>query len=423
MKETKDGSGNKTLEYRAEDIVDFAWTAWPGYSVFTDMWKNVKITLLLPGDRKDQVDRQLQAVKNALEYFSANVGPYPWPYVNVVDPPAQGSGAGGMEYTTMFTSESAAGMPSFVHLPEMVTIHEFGHAYFMGILESNEFEEPWLDEGVNTYWENRIVDHYYGSSSGMLDLPWLKVSDSEVTRLNYVRSGSRQASTNKPYSWQFPHGTYDMMSYSKAGVVLRTLMGIIGEETMNEIFREYYRRWAFKHPSGQDLIDVANEVNTKMNGDKFGPDLNWFFSQTLFGTGICDYRVSALINNPIRSSSDSLKQNVKKHKPSYLSDSTYNSKAELERIGDVMLPVEVLVHFSDGHEVKEKWNGQSRTKDFSYTGKFKLEWAKIDPDYRIAMDVNYINNSKTIKPDRVPERRMTDKFISFLQFFMNFISL
>ncbi len=424
IKETDDGSGSKTLEYRAEDIVDFAWTAWPGYSVFTDQWNNVTISLLLPGDRADQVERQMQALKNALEYFSENVGPYPWPYVTIVDPPSQGSGAGGMEYTTMFTSESSAGMPSFIHMPEMVTIHEFGHAYFMGILGSNEFEEPWLDEGVNTYWENRIVDHYYGASSGVLNLPWLKISDSELTRLNYVRSGSRQVSSNKPYSWQYPHGTYDMMSYSKAAVVLSTLSGITGEETMNEIFREYYRRWAFKHPSGQDLIDVVNDVNARINGNKFGPDLNWYFSQTLFGTGICDYRVSGLINNkPLRESADSLAKDAGGHISSYLSDSTYNSTVQLERIGDIMLPVEVLVHFSDGHEVTETWDGKGRSKDFDYNGKFKVDWAKIDPDYKITMDVNYINNSKTFEPDRIPERRMTDKLISFIQFFMNIISL
>ena len=149
----------KLLTYRAEDIVDFAWTAWPGYAVFTDQWKHVKITLLLPHERIDQVERQFTAVKNALEYLEKNVGPYPWPHLTFVDPPAKGEGAGGMEYTTLFTSMSFTGVPAFLHLPEMVTIHEFGHAYFMGILASNEFEEPWLDEGVNQFWE----DQNYGS--------------------------------------------------------------------------------------------------------------------------------------------------------------------------------------------------------------------------------------------------------------------
>jgi hypothetical protein len=192
--------GRKTLTYRAEDIVDFAWTAWPGYAVYSDQWKNVKITLLSPPERKNQVIRQFQAVKNALEYLDTNVGPYPWPHLTFVDPPAKGAGAGGMEYTTLFTSESFYAVPGFLHLPEMVTIHEFGHAYFMGILASNEFEEPWLDEGVNTFWEDRIVDNYYGKKSGLIDNALFQLADRSLSRLSYVGSESRQASTNSEYS-------------------------------------------------------------------------------------------------------------------------------------------------------------------------------------------------------------------------------
>jgi aminopeptidase N len=121
---------------------DFAWTAWPGYAVFTDQWENVKITLLLPKDRNEQAERQFTAVKHAMEYYAKNVGPYPWPYLTIVDPPANGAKAGGMEYTTLFATSSSYMMPEFLHYPEMVTIHEFGHEYFMGILASNEFEEP-----------------------------------------------------------------------------------------------------------------------------------------------------------------------------------------------------------------------------------------------------------------------------------------
>ena len=421
LNETDAGDGYKTLKYRAEDIVDFAWTAWPGYSVFTDQWGNVKITLLLPVEREDQVKRQLQAVKNALEYFTRNVGPYPWPYLTFIDPPAIGGGAGGMEYTTLFTSDSFTGIPGFLHYPEMVTIHELGHAYFMGIMASNEFEEPWLDEGVNTFWEGRIVDNYYGENSGLLDHPFLKISDISSARISYVVSSQRQAASNVEYSWNYPHGTYGMMSYSKAGVILHTLMGIVGEETMNEIFREYYRKWAFNHPSGKDFINVVSEVIKRKYGEKFGKDMNWFFDETLYGTGICDYKVSDIHNDKLESlqqdstSSDSVKVSLSD------SDPVYKSVVELERAGEIVLPVDVLIHFNNGDEVKESWDGKSRFKDFLYVDNRKIEWVKIDPEFKIKLDVNYINNSMTLTPDWVPVRRITDKLISFIQFFLNII--
>lgn len=417
------GDDEKIITCRAEDIVDFAWTAWPSYSVFTDQWKHVKITLLLPPERKKQAGRQLTSVKNALEYLEKNVGPYPWPHLTFVDPPSKGDGAGGMEYTTLFTSASFKGVPSYLHLPEMVTIHEFGHAYFMGILASNEFEEPWLDEGVNQFWESRIMDNYYGINSSIIDHPLLEISDQSIARSSYVHSVSRQAVTNAEFSWNYPHGTYGMMSYYKTAICLRTLMGIIGEETINEVFREYYRKWAFKHPSGRDFIDVVNEVVRKSYGNKFGPDMNWFFDQTLFGSGILDYKVVAISNKRIQEPDYKQGTMVLAAKSKTESDSLYNAVVELEREGEVMLPVEVLVHFKNGKEVMESWDGKSRFKDYNYTGNGMVQWVKIDPEYKIVMDVNYINNSRTLEPDMIPVRRLTDKFTIILQFLISTISL
>jgi hypothetical protein len=425
LEEKEVEGGRKTIITRAEDIVDYAWTAWPGYAVYTDQWQHVKITLLLPKERIHQVSRQLTSVKYALEYLAEKVGPFPYTHLTFVDPPAKGGGSGGMEYTTIFTSESANLIPEYIHYPEFVTIHEFGHGYFMGIFASNEFEEPWLDEGVNSFWEERILDHYYGPNAGMVDHPLLKISDQSFGRLWYVTSRNRQTVSNAEVSWNYPHGTYGMMSYMKPATWLYTLMGIIGEDTMDEVFREYYRQWAFKHPSGKDFIAVASKVVTEKYGDKFGSDLNWFFDQTAYGTGICDYKVNRFLNTPVRdfegviSEGDSLafKKNDLKN------DTIYTAKVELERLGEVMLPVDVLIHFDNGDQVSETWDGRSRYKDFKYTGSRKVNWVKIDPEYKIKMDVNYINNSMTIQPDRKPVRRYSNKLISLMQFFINIISL
>jgi hypothetical protein len=425
IKEEGSGDAKKTLTWQAEDIVDFAWTAWPGYAVYTDQWNQVKITLLLPKERIIQVSRQFRAVKQALEYLTKNVGPYPWTHLTFVDPPNKGVNSGGMEYTTLFTSQSFYGVPEFLHLPEMVTIHEFGHAYFMGIMASNEFEEPWLDEGVNSFMEERILDHYYGPDAGMIDHPLFKVADQSFGRMTYVLSANRQTVSNREFSWNYPHGTYGMMSYMKTATWLYTLMGIVGEETTNEIFKEYYRKWAFKHPSGKDFVDVVNEVVVRINGNKFGPDMNWFFDQTLYGTGICDYKVNRFFNvktsgfTGIVNDGDS----VRLEKGEYINDSIYTANVQLERIGEVMLPVEVLIHFDNGDQILENWDGKARFKDFKYTGKRRVDWVKIDPEYKIKMDVNYTNNSITSNPDRKPVRRYSNKLIAFMQFFINFISL
>lgn len=422
ISEKADGN-MKTVTYRAEDIVDFAWTAWPGYAVFNDKWKNVNITLLMPKDRVKQAGRQLSSVKHALEYLDMNVGPYPWPHLTFVDPPNIGAGAGGMEYTTLFTSSSSYFVPPFFHMPEMVTVHEFGHAYFMGMLASNEFEEPWLDEGVNSYWEEKIMDTYYGNNSGLIDHRFLKFSDVSSARVSYVTSPSRQLVSNNEYSWNYPHGTYGMMSYQKTAIWLHTLEGIIGTETMNNVFREYYRRWAFKHPSGRDFINVVNDVVRKEHGQEFGPDMNWFFDQTLYGTGICDYKVSGIVNSKYskpEGKTDTADAEVRAWSSI---DSLYISKAQLERVGEVKLPVDVLIHFDNGDEVLDRWDGKERYKDFEYKGYKQIVWVKIDPEYKIKMDVDYVNNSMTTEPSKAPLHRIANKIMTFTQFFLSIMLL
>jgi len=143
----------------------------------------------------------------------------------------------------------------------------------------------------------------------------------------------------------------------------------------------------------------------------------------LYGTGICDYKVSRIFNDQIEFQSDysAVPDTLKRN--SDVSEKRYKSVAELERAGEVMLPVDVLIHFTNGDEIHESWDGKSRFKDFIYIGSRRIEWVKIDPDYKIKMDINYINNSMTIRPDRIPVRRFSYKLIAFMQFFISFISL
>jgi len=424
IEEINTGDSTKKVVWRAEDIVDFAWTAWPGYKVVKDKWRGVDITFLTFQQGLRIKDKQLESVKFALEYLDARVGPYPWPHLTFVDPPAVGAAAGGMEYTTLFTSSGAGMVPGFLKMPEMVTIHEFGHAYFMGILASNEFEEPWVDEGINSYWEQRIVDNYYGDGYGMVRLPFLKASDTDLGRSSYISSPSRSAATNDLPSWMYPHGTYGMMSYQKTAVWLHTLEGIIGTETMDNVFREYYRQWAFRHPSGRDFINVVSEVVKKEHGDRFGEDMNWYFDQVLYGSGICDYKVLNVSNSKITGYTGIIEgDTVAFARSERKTDSLYKAKVRIERIGDMMLPIEVLVGFDNGDEVREQWDGKARYIDFEYEGTRKVVRAVIDPENKIDMDVNRINNSWGRDDNFPASRRMMTKYISLIQLLISIITI
>lgn len=424
VEEMDNGDGTKKIRWRAEDIVDFAWTAWPGYKIVRDKWRGVEITFLTSERGLRIADNQINAVKNGLEYLDARVGPYPWPHLTFVDPPVEGAGAGGMEYTTIFTSAGSGFVPSFLKMAEMVTIHEFSHAYFMGMLASNEFEEPWLDEGVNSYWEQRIVDHYYGNGYGIIRLPFIKISDADMSRASYISSPSRQVATNDLPSWLYPHGTYGMMSYNKAATWLHTLEGLITTETMNNVFREFYARWAFRHPSGKDFIETVNDVVREEHGEKFGNDMNWFFEQVLYGTEICDYRISGVTNRKITGYSGMAEgDSVTFTRNDRSSDTLYLAIVGIERLGGMKLPVEVLVRFDNGDEILEEWDGLARFRDFEYKGTRKVDQVIIDPRGKIDLDVNRINNSWTDDPEFTASGRMMTKFVFLMQMLISLFTI
>jgi len=122
------------------------------------------ILMLLPEHDTDvQVKRHMKAVKTGLRFFGLRYGPYPYKAITVVDPghDLAGNLGGGMEYPTLITCGTSL-LPHPRELrPEGVTVHEFGHQYWYGLSANNEFEESWLDEGINTYSEGRALTLEY----------------------------------------------------------------------------------------------------------------------------------------------------------------------------------------------------------------------------------------------------------------------
>ncbi len=424
MNEESLGNGMKKLSLRAEDIVDFAWTASKDYVLVEDQWKHVKIQALFQPDHVYQAERHIHALKEALAYFDEHLGKYPWSHATLIDPPTNGMAAGGMEYTTLFTAGTAYGLPEGIHMPELVTIHEFGHAYFMGILATNEFEEAWMDEGMNTYWETRIMDHAYGDKKGVFDLPFLNVGDVEFSRFTYVGMNNPKIADAYRPAWEFPHGSYGSVIYQKTATWLNTMERMIGTAVMDEVFQTYYERWAFKHPGTQDFIDIVNEVVVKNHGDRFGENMDWFFDQFLKDDKIVDYRILRISSRKSPKETGLFGQSkVRNFKERKLEENLYRSVVALERLGEAIVPVEVLIHFEDGTEITENWDGKDRAKDLIYERSSKVEWAYIDPERKILMDTNLLNNSVTTQSNKKPALKYGSKFMFLIQNLMQMVSI
>ena len=160
-----DADGTTMHRYFQADVHDFAWTTSPDYLDLTERFEDpllpdVDMRLLLQPEHAEQADRHFAATRATLKHYGEWFGPYPYGQITIIDPAWQ-SGAGGMEYPTLFTAGTRWLAPRNVSRPEGVTIHEAGHQFWYGIVGNNEFEHAWLDEGVNTFSTARAIDEGY----------------------------------------------------------------------------------------------------------------------------------------------------------------------------------------------------------------------------------------------------------------------
>lgn len=407
-----------TYTYRAEDVIDFAWTASPHFVIQEDEWNGIDIYLYTYEDHAYCGTRYFQTIKNAMEYLDEYLGPYPYETLTIVDPPIHGMFSGGMEYPTLISSVSFCFFPEGIRTPETLATHEFVHQYFMQMLATHEQEEPWMDEGMTTYWEGRILDHYDGKHTSTIDLGAFKSGNQEFNRWEFFSNDNIEIAESARMAREYIHGGYGAIAYNKTALWLKTLEGIVGLETMNEIMRTYFERWKFKHPGGQDFFDVVNEIVTKNHGNKFGENMDWFFEQVHFGSNECDYSVANIYNSPIQKSNgffDDPSVYVKPSKEEVDEIDTYNSSVILNRLGEMYFPVDVRITFDDGESITEIWDGKDRSKEFSYQGKRKIVSAVIDPNKKIYIDKNFINNSLTLKPEKTGIHRVLAQFLTGLQ--------
>jgi hypothetical protein len=375
--------GTKTLRYRSEDVHDFSWTASPEFTDVEDSWEGsagtVKIHLLTSPGHLRQAQRYIDCVKGTLEMFQRWYGVYPYDRITVVDPPEGGSDAGGMEYPTLITGDSGWFVPDGLKLIELVTEHEFGHQYWYGMVATNEFEEAWLDEGINSYTEAKVMDALYGKGRSAIDIAGATIDDAGTQRLSYLGVADTDPLTH--FAYQFiSSSAYDGITYGKTATVLLTLEGIIGEDTMRNAMHTYFERYKFTHPTGTDFLKTIEDVS--------GQDLSWYFDQAVSGTNVLDYEVLTI-------RSDRADWYVKNPPPEKKGQTTYRDQVLVHRKGDFIFPTETEVRFDNGETVREKWAGRDRWVRYEYVKKAKVVSAEVDPDHKVRLDKDFFNNSQT----------------------------
>lgn len=417
--------GTTTHRFYQSCVHDFAWTASLHYSVFVENFefspgKQTEITLLLQPYHKNLKDRYMNAVKNALIFCSQWYGDYPYTTITCVDP-AYNSRSGGMEYPTLFTGGTYFLSREGIPRPEGVTIHEFGHGYFYGLVASNEFEDAWMDEGFTSFLDSEVYYAAYGHpfySRTYFGIPLvfrevsIPVESSGISR----HRQTYDMDIMQNYTWQFLNSSsYGANSYAKAELMLRTLKRYIGEEVFAEMIKAYSQRYWFKHPRPKDFYSVVSEFA--------GQDMSWFLDQFVYGSGKLDYAVDRIRNARERVPRGWIEGQFQEGKQDTPPSKAYHSEVVVRRLGEVKIPVDLLVEFDDGTQIVERWDGQYRWKKYTYRTPSRIIRAVADPDFKLVSDINRTNNSRTVKPNKIGALKWTSKWLVWFQHALEFFSL
>lgn len=416
MEKIDNKDGTTTHRFYQHSVHDFAWTASPRFLEHKEVFefasdKTTEITLLLQPEHKHLKERYMNAVKNAIKYCSLFYGDYPYTSVTCVDP-AYNSRSGGMEYPTFFTGGAYFLSWNGIPRPEGVTIHEFGHGYFYGLVGSNEFENAWMDEGFTSFLDTEVYYEAYGEPLYFKTYFGIPVTFKEV-KIPIESDGisSHRLTSNMDImqrsAWEFMDGeSYGANSYAKSSLMLRTLKRFMGKDLFSQMIKAYSQRFWFKHPRPQDFYDVVSEF--------VGEDMSWFLDQFIYDSGKLDYAIGK-ITNWKEKQLHGWRDEKYQEGDSPAKSQHYVSEVLVRRLGEVKIPVEVLIVFENGRLVREKWDGQYRWKKFTFKEPYRVVKAVIDPEFKLVLDINRTNNSMMIKPNRFSPLKWVSNWLIWIQ--------
>jgi len=292
-----------TWHFKAPMVHDFMWAADPDYLHDTlKMEKGPTLHFLYKNDPEiiENWKKLQPKTAEAMEFFSKNIGKYPYEQYSVVH-----GGDGGMEYamSTLITGGHKLG--SLVG----VMSHEMAHSWFQHILATNEAKHEWMDEGFTSFISNLCMNKIMKRNK---DNPF---ENTYKGYRNLALSGMEQPQTTHADRYGY-NSAYGTSAYSKGSIFLSQLGYIIGQDKLMETIRKYFDDFKFKHPTPNDIKRTAEKVS--------GMELDWYLTDWTQTTNIIDYSIKEVFADGNK------------------------TKINMERIGLMPMPLDILVVYADG---------------------------------------------------------------------------
>lgn len=363
--------------FTAAPVHDFAFAAWDRFRERRGEAGDVALRVLYPPGQDDAAQLTVATLARAIPVYEQRFGTYPYPGLTVVLPPPGAEGAGGMEYPTLITTGAAPlWIPGAARALEHVTLHEFMHQYFYGLVASNENAWPFLDEGFTEYATALGLDDLHPRGGSMFAFPALGLELDAFAMESSWSAGIRYTLPVAQGADAFPSfGSYGNHVYPRTATVLRTAERAVGSVRFRQAMRAYATAWRFRHPTPDDFFAVMR----RELGDPVVDDL---LRPALAAPLTLDYAVTDAHS---RREGDA-----------------YVGGVTVQRAGTLSLPVEVLLEDARGGRRTVTWDGRGGWVTLPYRGDAPLRAARVDPWNRLPLDQDRANNARLARGERGP---------------------
>jgi len=347
-----------TWKFKIQNARDVSWAAsrafvWDAARMNLPSGKKSVAASVYPVEsiKKNGWQRSTEMVKGSIEYNSAKWFEFPYPVATNV-----AGIVAGMEYPgIVFCGFNDTGNGLWG-----VTDHEFGHTWFPMIVGSNERKYAWMDEGFNTFINGLSTQNFNHGEFASVSF-----FTGDVTK--YAFSDQMDGLMNIPEVIQ--QENLGVAAYLKPSMMLQSLRNIVLDSNrFDGAFREYIRRWAFKHPTPWDFFHTMENVS--------GEDLGWFWKGWVLNTWKLDQAVRGV---------------------TYIDDKPTNgSEVTIENMEKMVMPVIAVVREANGKEHRinlpvEVWQ-RGALWTFSVPTTTEVKEVILDPDNKLP-DYNRTNNS------------------------------
>lgn len=344
-----------TWHWKADRVHDFFWGAdpdfvhttrqVPGGPMLHFLYQQDTVAANAENRSQQQLTQNWQRLpeytSRAFQFMSDRFGKYPYDQFTVIQ-----GGDGGMEYPmgTLITGNRSFG--SLVG----VTVHEFIHNWYYGVLGTNESRFPWMDEGFTTYTSALTMRHIFDTGNP---------NPHQGSYQSYFRM--QQAGRFEALDTHADHfGTnaaYGVASYSTGSVFLNQLRYIVGDEVFSRGMKRYFNTWKFKHPDGRDFLRVMERESNMI--------LDWYYEYFIETTKTIDYGIKSVLGT---------------------GGSTY---VTLERIAPTPMPIDLMVEYTDGSKeifymplrIMRGEKAHDQYPDAERT--VKADWPWVNPTYEL----------------------------------------